>query len=312
MPPFAIPFQFPAFGVGATSSVAYPQSTVDANAVRNWANYTFGRIANGAQNTIRRVSTAMSPAYVTPSVHYEQNVMGQPVKYVAVTDAISEPYRPVSPTSVRHRKLMMSEATPDTATPRAVPDSAGVAPRVVPDSARTAPRAQPDTTNQAPRVVPSPQPSQQPPQEPDKKPDKKPDEDPNKKSRFKRMVEWSEEHPWKATGIGLGIATAAYPTRKYVIGPMFNYVGPAVGNVGSWIISGETPFNIPAVANDSTDLWYRGSVGKVNNSNLTREGYPTSYKETAVEQPVEQPIQEADTMTIRWVPIEGLSLSKKQ
>lgn len=92
------------------------------------------------------------------------------------------------------------------------------------------------------------------------------DQEDNKPGKMKRLGQWVKKHPWKATGVGIGVATAAYPTRKYIVGPLSNYALPMLGNAGSWFVSGETPFNIPAVANDSTDLWYKGSVGKVKTS----------------------------------------------
>ena len=116
--------------------------------------------------------------------------------------------------------------------------------------------------------------------------DNNPNENPKDKkpSRVRRTIDWVKNHPKTSIAIGAG---AFYPTREWVVKPALNYVGPAVGNAVSYITTGNAPFNIPSVANDSTDLWFRGGVGRVLNPSLTRQGTSTNQQEPTVEKAVQ-------------------------
>ena len=103
--------------------------------------------------------------------------------------------------------------------------------------------------------------------EDNKEPEKKPD---NKPGRVRRAWQWVKDNPKKS----VTAATAAfYPTREYlwspavkdVALPALNYGAPMLANGITGLFAGQAPFNIPIVANDSTDLWYNGGVGKVGN-----------------------------------------------
>lgn len=130
-------------------------------------------------------------------------------------------------------------------------------------------------------------------------------ENPNKKpGRFKRAYQWVKDHP-KTSGALL--LTVPALSREYVTEPLLNYGGPAIGNVATKFILKTAPFNIPAVANDSTDLWWHGGVGLVKDHSLTREGRPVSNEEvndnvpkSQEKQPVESPKEQQDTTV--WIP----------
>ena len=130
-------------------------------------------------------------------------------------------------------------------------------------------------------------------------------ENPNKKpGRFKRAYQWVKDHP-KISGALL--LTVPALTRESVTEPLLNYGGPAIGNAVTKFVLKTAPFNIPAVANDSTDLWWHGGVGLVKDHSLTREGRPVSNEEvndnvpkSQEKQPVESPKEQQDTTV--WIP----------
>lgn len=133
------------------------------------------------------------------------------------------------------------------------------------DSTTTTPAANPTDTT-ATRPTPSPEPEPEPPNN-----NKKP-------NLLRRAWKWTKAHPKTAVAAG---ATAFYPTREYIVKPIANYGLPAIGNAGAYITTGQAPFNIPAVTNDSTELWYKGSVGKVGTPTVETQSQQTKNQTTA-------------------------------
>lgn len=103
---------------------------------------------------------------------------------------------------------------------------------------------------------------------PNENPKNDPKKDPKKPSKIRKAVQWVKSHPKTSIAIAAG---GFYPTREWIIKPVLNYVGPSIGNVASYLATGEAPFNIPTVANDSTDLLYKGVVGKVKPSQQIKQ-----------------------------------------
>lgn len=62
------------------------------------------------------------------------------------------------------------------------------------------------------------------------------------------------------------VGSATYPGRKAL-----NYIVPTVGEIPSLLFVGKGKFNIPLVANDSTDLLYEGGIGLVNNKSQQKD-----------------------------------------
>ncbi len=105
-----------------------------------------------------------------------------------------------------------------------------------------------------------------------------------KRSLIRRGMQWVKENPKKS--LTIGAVAVSNPSRKYVLGPLFNYTLPSAGNIATEFFAGKAPFNIPFVANDSTDLVYHGGTGIVKNPNLTRQGRSTDNQRTTIPETV--------------------------
>lgn len=280
---FAAPYVAPAIGEGILwgagalgAGLASLGIIENKDAIENGIRDFGTSIKRGTENGIRAWSEAMSPVEITVDPSVDQKTG----RYIAVPDAtrVSTPYvQTLLPEALNTSgRVMVASGSSSTGTAQ--------------PSGRTRGRRKPATpapttgtnTGAAGSSTAAPTPNPQN------------DNDSTKVSRATKAWQWVKAHPKTSIAVGAG---AFYPTREWVVKPTLNYVGPAVGNAVSYVTAGEAPFNIPAVANDSTDLWYRGGVGKVLNPSLTRQGYPTNYKETdAAVEAVQNPVP-VDTFT---------------
>ena len=264
---FAAPYVAPAigegilWGAGALGTGLAALGIIDNKDAIKQGIRDFGTfIRTGTENGIRSLSRSMSPKgpAIDPSVDKSTG------RYIAVSDAtrVQTPFvqtlLPEALNSPARGRVMSATASGG---------SGGAQAGATQSKSRRKPAANRGTagasTAGSSTAAPTPNPQN--------------DNDSTKISRATKAWQWIKAHPKTSIAIGAG---AFYPTREWIIKPTLNYVGPAVGNAVSYITVGEAPFNIPAVANDSTDLWYRGGVGKVLNPSLTRQGYSSDYRNT--------------------------------
>lgn len=281
--PIAIPYVAPAVGEGLLwgagvlgSGLAALGIIENKDAIREGISNLGTSIKRGAENGIRSWSEAMSPKGPLPNPSIDQRTG----RYVAVPDAVRVANPVVEqvllPDVLRPDRVTQATATSGTSSRTSRRKPAGSTTSSGASTSGTTPDPRNNNNNNSTRV-----------------------------SRLGKAWQWVKKHPKTSIAVG---AAGFYPTREWIVKPTLNYAGPAIGNVVSYITAGETPFNIPAVANDSTDLWYNGGVGKVLNPLPTREQFAPTYQETdaAVEKNIaptdtftRAPIAEPDTSAVR-------------